>query len=72
MNFCKRLQILENYISLENIFFTNMNSRSLPKNKTLFGSDLLVKFFIFAQKYMSMIRTLSSEMGDIILKRRPR
>ena len=60
-------------IYLWKAFFTkNMNSRSLPQNKALFGLDLLAKFalffFFFLQKCMPKIRALSSRMKGTILK----
>ena len=46
-----------------------MNSRLLPQNKALFGSDPLAKFVIFVQKYVLTIRPLSSETDSTILKK---
>ena len=57
------------YIPLKSIFFsTSMNSRSLPQNKTLFGSDPLAKFVVFVQKYVPTIWALSSRIEGTILK----
>ena len=52
-------------------FVTSMNLGSLPQNKALFGSDLFAKF-LFARKYVPMIRALSSGNEDTILKRSSR
>ena len=49
-----------------------MNSRSLPQNKPLFGSDQLAKFVVFAHKSVSTIQVLSSQIEGIIMMRRPR
>ena len=46
-------------------FITSMNL-SVPQNKAPFGLDLLAKFFIFSQKYMSTIRAFSSGTEDTI------
>ena len=48
-------------------FVTRINSESLSQNKVLFGSYLLANF-LFAQKCVSMIRTLSSGNKDTTLK----
>ena len=53
-------------------FFTSMNSRSLPQNMALFGSDQLVKFTVFVLKCMPMIWALSSGTEVIILTSRSR
>ena len=45
----------------------SINSGSLPQNNALFGSNLLAKFSVFAQKYLLMIQVLSSETEGTIL-----
>ena len=49
-------------------FTTNMNSRSFPKNKALFGSNQLIKF-PFVGKCVPIIRSLLSENKHTIVKR---
>ena len=54
-------------------FFTmSIDSRSLPQNKALFGSNLLAKFCHLAWKNVQTIWTLSSRTEDTIMMRRPR
>ena len=53
-------------------FTTSINLRSLPQNKTPFGSDSLTKFVIFAQKNVLTIRVFSSRIQGIIVTRRSR
>ena len=48
------------------------NSRSLPQNKALFGSDKLLKFLYFAQKSVPVIWTLSLQIEGTIMTRRLR
>ena len=48
------------------------NSRSLPQNKALFGSDLPKKFRHFAQKNVPIILSLSSRRDDTIMMKRLR
>ena len=48
---------------------TSMNLGSLPRNKTLFYSVLLIKFSFLAQKCVPIIRVLSLEMEGTILKK---
>ena len=55
----------------KSFFSTSMNSRSLPQNEALFGSDSLAKFATFVQKSMSMIWALSSRTEGTILTKRP-
>ena len=50
----------------------SMNSRSLPQNKVMFGSDPLAKFILFVQKCMLIIRVLSLGTESTILMRRLR
>ena len=54
------------------VFITSMDSRSLPQNKTSFGSDQLTKFIIFARKKVSTIQAFSLQTEVTILMRRPR
>ena len=62
MTFLQSTPNIDKLYAVEKYFFImSMNSGSLPQNKSLFGLDLLVKFLI-AQKYMSMILTLLSEI----------